>query len=112
MLAGDVGVSHRGSGRDPNTIANASHLDAADLAQAISIRRDRLVKRQSASYAWNAERQGEIDMLGEVYRLLRAYDEQRHAPPLGVIPEASEHDRLLFEDSQRRRLNKGRDIGT
>ena len=90
MLAGDVGVSHRGSGRDPNTIANASHLDAADLAQAISIRRDRLVKRQSASYAWNAERQGEIDMLGEVYRLLRAYDEQRHAPPLGVIPEASD----------------------
>ena len=75
-------MSHRGSGRGPNTIACASHLGAADLAQAIAIRRDRLVKRQSEPYKWNAERQGEIDVLGEVHRLLRAYDDQRHAPPV------------------------------
>ncbi len=74
-------MSHRGSGRDPNTIANASHLDAADLAQAIALRRDRLVKRQSAPYQWNAERQGEINVLAKAYDLLRAYDDQRHAPP-------------------------------
>ncbi len=74
-------MSHRGSRRGPNTIADASHLDAADLAQAVAIRRDRLAKRQSAPCRWNAERQGEIDVLGEVWRLLRAYDDQRHAPP-------------------------------
>lgn len=74
-------MSHRGSGRGPNTIADASHLDAADLAQAVAIRRDRLVKRQSEPYKWSAERQGEIVALGEVWRILRAYDDQRHAPP-------------------------------
>ena len=74
-------MSHRGSGRGPNTIADASHLGADDLAKAITIRRDRLVKRQSEPYKWNAERQGEIDALGEAWRILRAYDDQRHAPP-------------------------------
>lgn len=74
-------MSHRGSGRGPNTIADASHLDAADLARVLAIRRDRLVKRQMEPYKWNAERQGEIDVLAKAYDLLRAYDDQRHAPP-------------------------------
>ena len=74
-------MSHRGSGRGPNTIANASHLGAADMAKVFALRRDRLVKRQMEPYKWNAERQGEIDVLGEVHRLLRAYDDRRHAAP-------------------------------
>lgn len=74
-------MSHRGSGRGPNTIADASHLDAADLARVFAIRRDRLIKRQLEPYKWNAERQGEINVLAKAYDLLRAYDDQRHAPP-------------------------------
>ena len=57
-------VSHRGSGRGP-----------------FAIRRDRLIKRQLEPYKWNAERQGEINVLAKAYDLLRAYDDQRHAPP-------------------------------
>ena len=33
-------MSHRGSGRGPNTVADASHLDAADLARAVAMRHD------------------------------------------------------------------------
>lgn len=74
-------MSHRGSGRGPTTVADASHLDAADMAQAFAIRRDRLVARQLVPYAYSATRQAEIDLLARVYDLYRAFDDARHTPP-------------------------------
>lgn len=71
-------MTHRGSGRGPTTVADASHLDAADAAAAVALRRDRLVARQQRPYAYSAQRQAEIDMLGEVWRLYRAYDDRPH----------------------------------
>lgn len=69
-------MTHRGSGRGPYTVEHASHLDAADAARAVALRRDRLVGRQRREHS--AERQLEIDMLGEVWRLYRAFDNLRH----------------------------------
>lgn len=73
-------MSHRGSGRGPNTVADASHLDAADLARAVAMRHDMLVARQRVPYAGDPKRQLEIDTLAAVWRLLRAFDDARHAP--------------------------------
>ena len=55
-------MSHRGSGRGPHTVSDASHLDAADLARAVALRRDRLVARQRVPYAADQKRQLEIAM--------------------------------------------------
>ncbi len=74
-------MTHRGSGRGPTTIADASHLDAADAARSVAIRRDRLVARQREPYKFDAKRQLEIDMLAKVYDLYRAFDDARRAPP-------------------------------
>ena len=73
---------HRGSGRGPHVVEHASHLDAADLAQAVAIRRDRLVARQLAPYAWSPGRADEIHALGEVHRDLAALVERRRAGPI------------------------------
>ena len=73
-------MSHRGSGRGPTTIADASHLDAADAAKAVALRRDRLVARQREPYKYDPKRQLEIDMLAKVYDLYRAFDDARHSP--------------------------------
>jgi hypothetical protein len=77
---------HRGSGRGPHTIEHASHLDAADLAQAVAIRRDRLVARQLVPYAWSPSRADEIHVLGETHRDLTALVERRRA---GAIPDGT-----------------------
>lgn len=71
-------MSHRGSGRGPTTVADASHLDAADAARAVALRRDRLIARQRNGY--DLKRAAEIDMLGDVWRLYRDFDDARHAP--------------------------------
>ncbi len=71
-------MGHRGSGRGPHAVERASHLDAADAARAVALRRDRLVVRQRSGY--DPKRQAEIDMLGEVWRLYRGFDESRRAP--------------------------------
>lgn len=70
-------MTHRGSGRGPHTIEHASHLDAADLAQAVAIRRDRLVARQREG--WAESRADEIHTLAAVYDHLRAFTERRRA---------------------------------
>ena len=72
-------MTHRGSGRGPHTIEHASHLDAADLAQAVALRRDRLVARQRESLAWSPGRADEIYTLGEVHRDLVALVDRRRA---------------------------------
>ena len=77
---------HRGSGRGPHTIEHASHMDAADLAQAVAIRRDRLVARQLAPYQWSPSRADEVHTLGEAHRLLAGFIERRHA---GEIPDGT-----------------------
>ena len=77
---------HRGSGRGPNTIEHASHLDAADLMQAVAIRRDRLVARQREALAWSPGRADEIHVLSEVYRELAALVDRRRA---GAIPDGT-----------------------
>lgn len=69
-------MTHRGSGRGPHTVEQASHLDAADAARAVALRRDRLVGRQRHNF--DSKRQAEIDMLGEVWRLYRGFDEARN----------------------------------
>ena len=74
-------VTHRGSGRGPNTIEHASHLSAVDLASAVAIRRDRLVKRQRVPYGADARRQDEIDTLGTIHRLLVAFELRRLERP-------------------------------
>jgi hypothetical protein len=74
-------VTHRGSGRGPNAIEHAAHLSAADFAQAVARRRDRLVARQRAPYKADARRQDEIDTLGEVHRLLVAFEWRRLERP-------------------------------
>jgi hypothetical protein len=106
------GVTHRGSGRGPTTVADASHLDAADAARAVAIRRDRLIDRQREPYAYSEKRQAEIDMLGEVWRLYRAFDDARHKPPVLTTDE----ELLNFRREQalwaNRHRPKGRDIGT
>ena len=79
-------MTHRGSGRGPHTIEHASHLDAADLAQAVAIRRDRLVARQRESLAWSPGRADEIHTLGEVHRDLAALVDRRRA---GEIPDGT-----------------------
>ena len=79
-------MTHRGSGRGPHTIEHASHLDAADLARAVAIRRDRLVARQMEALAWSPGRADEIHALGEVYRDLVALVERRRA---GEIPDGT-----------------------
>jgi hypothetical protein len=73
---------HRGSGRGPHVVEHASHLDAADLAQAVALRRDRLVARQLAPYAWSPGRADEIHALGEVHRELAALVDRRLAGPI------------------------------
>lgn len=75
-------MNHRGSGRSPNTVADASHLDAADMAQVFALRRDRLVARQLAPYAYSAKRQAEIDLLAKAYDLYRAFNDARNAHPI------------------------------
>ena len=76
---------HRGSGRGPHTIEHASHLDAADLAQAVALRRDRLVARQR-ELAWSPGRADEAHTLGEVHRDLAALVDRRRA---GAIPDGT-----------------------
>ncbi len=78
-------MTHRGSGRGPHTVEHASHLDAADAARAVALRRDRLIVRQRVPYAFNAKRQAEIDMLGEVWRLYRAFDDARFTEGPGHV---------------------------
>lgn len=72
-------MTHRGSGRGPHTIEHASHLDAADLAQAVALRRDRLVARQREALAWSPGRADEIHVLGEIHRELAALVDRRRA---------------------------------
>lgn len=104
-------MTHRGSGRGPHTVEHASHLDAADLAQAVALRRDRLVARQRVPYQADPKRQAEIDMLGEIYRLLRAFDEARQ--PTSNPASDEETQRLIFEDAlaAHRRRPRQSDIG-
>lgn len=96
---------HRGSGRGPTTVACASHMDAKEAAQAVALRRDRLIARQQVPYAWHAGRQAEIDMLGDVWRLYRAFNDAQRA-------EADAHkehiDAALYTDRHRPRRS---DIG-
>ncbi len=63
-------------------VARQQRLDAADLAQAVAIRRDWLVARQLAPYAWSPGRADEIHALGEVHRDLAALVERRRAGPI------------------------------
>lgn len=79
-------MTHRGSGRGPHTIEHASHLDAADLMQAVAIRRNRLVARQTEAMAWSPGRADEINTLGEIYRDLTELVERRRA---GAIPDGT-----------------------
>lgn len=67
-------------------VARQQRLDAADLAQAVAIRRDRLVARQLAPYAWSPGRADEIHTLGEVHRDLAALVDRRRA---GAIPDGT-----------------------
>ena len=76
-------MTHRGSGRGPHTVEHASHLDAADAARAVALRRDRLVGRQRSGF--DPKRQAEIDMLGEVWRLYRAFDDARFTESPGHV---------------------------
>lgn len=76
-------MTHRRSGRGPHTVEHASHLDAADAARAVARRRDRFVARQRISY--DPKRQAEIDMLGEVWRLYRAFDDARFTEGHGYV---------------------------
>jgi hypothetical protein len=107
-------VSHRGSGRGPTTVADASHLDAADAAKAVALRRDRLVARQRELYKYDLKRQAEIDMLSEVWRLYRAFDDARRLPaPMSMPTPDREMQRLVFEDTIARHRHRHRqsDIG-
>ena len=102
-------MSRRGSGRGPTTVADASHLDPADAALAVALRRDRLVTRQREEYS--AKRQAEIDMLGEVWRLYRAFDDARHEPPPLTADEEMMkfiREQALWADKHR---PKGQDMG-
>lgn len=63
-------------------VARQQRLDAADLAQVVAIRRDWLVARQLAPYAWSPGRADEIHALGEVHRDLAALVERRRAGPI------------------------------
>lgn len=63
-------------------VARQQRLDAADLAQVVAIRRDWLVARQLAPYAWSPGRADEIHTLGEVHRDLAALVERRWAGPI------------------------------
>lgn len=56
----------------------ASCMDASEWCVAIAARRDRLVERQRARPKASPKRQAEIDMLGLLYRAVRAFDEARH----------------------------------
>lgn len=74
-------MTHRGSGRGPNTVEHASHLSAADLAASVALRRDRLVARQRVPYQADPRRQDEIDTLGRIHRELVAFELRRLARP-------------------------------
>lgn len=80
-----VPVSHRGSGRGPHTVDDASRMDASEWAAAVAIRRDRLVALQRVPYRWDAKRQAEIDALGAVHRLFVAFDTGRHAGGFSLL---------------------------
>jgi hypothetical protein len=73
-------VTHRGSGRGPNAIEHAAHLSAEDLARAVARRRDRLVARQRVPYQADPRRADEIETLGDVHRLLVAFEIRRLTP--------------------------------
>lgn len=75
-------MTHRGSGRGPNVVEHASHLSAADLAAAVALRRDRLVARQRVPYPADLRRQDEIDTLGDIHRMLVAFEVRRLARPV------------------------------
>lgn len=74
-------MTHRGSGRGPNTIEHASHLSAADLAHAVALRRDRLVARQRVPYQAAPRRADEIEVLGDIHRMLVAFELRRLERP-------------------------------
>lgn len=56
----------------------ASCMDTSEWLTAIALRRDRLIARARGAVRAEPKRQAEIDMLGLMYRAVRAFDLARH----------------------------------